>query len=132
LMLKKADFPIVPIEFVQNLTGLIDFKNGLKKICQLTKKDFWVTLGNRGCLMHCLNGSNIKIPAFKIKALDSLGAGEAFRAAFIFGLVKKWPILKIMQFANAAGAIQCTRLGNIKAIPSKKEVFRCLKTNLSS
>ncbi len=121
-MLQKADFPIVPIEFVQKL----DRKNGLEKIRQLIQKDFWVTLGPQGCLMQDKKGLKIKVSGFKVKAVDSLGAGEAFRAGFIYGLVKKWPILKIMHFANRAGALQCTKPGNIDAIPSKKEVFSCL------
>jgi sulfofructose kinase len=122
LMLKKADFPIVPIEFVKKM----DDENGLKKIRQLIQKDFWVTLGSDGCLMQTKIGRIIKLPGFKIKAVDTLGAGEVFRGAFIYGLTQKWPMTKIMQFSNAAGALQCTKPGNINALPNKKEVLSCL------
>ena len=61
-------------------------------------------------------------PAFRVDAVDTTGAGDVFRAGFIYALLRGWPTDDILRFANAAAAVSCTRLGALGGIPSLEEV----------
>ena len=54
--------------------------------------------------------------------MDTTGAGDVFRAAFIYALLRNWSTDEILRFANAAAAVSCTRLGALGGIPSLEEI----------
>ena len=57
-----------------------------------------------------------------VKVVDATGAGDVFRAGFIYGLLQKWAVPEILRFANATAAVSCTRLGAIPSVPTLDEV----------
>jgi sugar/nucleoside kinase (ribokinase family) len=61
-----------------------------------------------------------------VSVVDSTGAGDVFRAGFIYGLLQGWPIPQVLRFANAAAAVSCTRLGALASVPSIEEVTEVL------
>lgn len=63
-----------------------------------------------------------KSPAFKIKPLDTTGAGDAFIGAFIYALTEKLNISKALRYANASGALASLKVGAQNAIPTKEEI----------
>jgi hypothetical protein len=69
----------------------------------------------------------IHVPAFPVHAVDTTGAGDVFRAGFVYGALSGWPTADILRFANAAAAVSCTRLGAISAIPTLAEVEELLR-----
>jgi fructokinase len=77
---------------------------GWKAIC--------VTLGARGCAI--LAGDEYVVAdSYPVKVADTVGAGDAFAAAFLHGLSRQWEIEKIAAFANRVGAIVASRAGAI-------------------
>lgn len=80
-----------------------------------------VTLGARGCRIHA-NGEAIAVEAPQIEAVDTVGAGDAWSAAALYGLTQQWPLDRTARFANRLGAIVASRPG---AIPhwSTAELF---------
>jgi fructokinase len=50
-------------------------------------------------------------PGFPVAVADTVGAGDAFAAAFLHGLQLGWPIERITRFANALGALVASRPG---------------------
>lgn len=88
-----------------------------------------VTDGERGCA-YCLNENEGKIPAFKVNAVDTTGAGDSFLAGFIHQLCQygvsalgqpeaaKWMVM----YASAVGALTTIRAGAISAQPTATEV----------
>ena len=54
-------------------------------------------------------------------AVDTTGAGDVFRAAFIYGLLKGLPPRDMLRFANAAAAVSCTRAGAMASVPTTDE-----------
>jgi sugar/nucleoside kinase (ribokinase family) len=68
----------------------------------------------------------IHVPAFSVHAVDTTGAGDVFRAGFVYGLLAGWPALEILKFANAAAAVSCTRLGAMNSAPALTEVEQML------
>jgi len=69
-----------------------------------------VTLGSKGCAvfhadeLHAFAGISIEVA-------DTVGAGDAFAAAFLHGLDAGWPMARTAAFANAAGALVASREG---------------------
>jgi 5-dehydro-2-deoxygluconokinase len=51
------------------------------------------------------------VPGFPVEIYNVLGAGDAFAAGFIYGLVKGWDYYKASRMGNAGGAIVVTRHG---------------------
>ena len=59
-----------------------------------------------------------RYPAYPIlDILDTTGAGDAFRAGLCYGLVQSWPLKRTVEFASAAAACHCRRLGGSSKIP---------------
>ena len=84
-----------------------------------------MTRGEQGSV--ALDGDTFHVaPAFKVKVVDGTGAGDVFRAGFIYGLLQKWPVPDMLRFANAAAALSCTRLGAIPSVPTLAEVQKLL------
>ena len=67
------------------------------------------------------------MPAFKVAAIDTLGAGDVFHGAFAFRLVETGDAVESMRFAAAAAAIRCTRFGMLSAAATRAEVDDFLK-----
>lgn len=88
-----------------------------------------VTLGKRGCLVSQKSGFAF-IPAFKVKAVDTTGAGDAFVGGFSAGLVKfKGDLLAAARFGTAVAALSVTKRGAALAMPRAKEIAALLKKN---
>jgi sulfofructose kinase len=49
--------------------------------------------------------------AFRVPAIDTTGAGDIFHAGFIYGLLESWPLQRMLDFACAAAALNCTAAG---------------------
>ncbi|HID08561.1 MAG TPA: carbohydrate kinase, partial [Armatimonadetes bacterium] len=69
-----------------------------------------VKLGERGCFLTDGKESHY-IPAFKVDPVDATGAGDAFMAGFLVGVLKGWDLATIGRFANAVGALCVTAMG---------------------
>jgi fructokinase len=75
-----------------------------------------VTLGARGCAMF-VGGDYVEAPGIRVDVADTVGAGDAFAAAFVHGLVAGWPTAKIASFANHLGALVAANPGAIPDWP---------------
>jgi sugar/nucleoside kinase (ribokinase family) len=70
----------------------------------------------RGCTVGY--GARIRnIKAYKVSPVSTIGAGDAFDAAFILGSLQKWSVEKTACFANVVAAISTTQYGCMTAIP---------------
>ncbi len=125
---KIVDYVVCSKRFAEEVTGLqvdYDNKQTLLDIYQALRQEFSgeivITLEDKGSL-YCQDGVVKIMPAPKVKAIDSTGAGDIFHGAFIYGLVKKWDIAKICKLSNIAGALSVTRLGGRKSVFSKEEI----------
>ena len=49
----------------------------------------------------------------RVTVADTVGAGDAFAAAFLHGLRERWPTSQIARFANRVGALVASRSGAI-------------------
>ncbi len=91
--------------------------SGIEAFCREGSKRYgWkavcVTLGARGCGMLCCE-EYVEAVGHTVKVADPVGAGDAFAAAFLHGLISHWPVARIAQFANRVGALVASRPGAI-------------------
>ena len=71
-----------------------------------------VTFGERGCAI-LKDGKYSQAPGYHVSVADTVGAGDAFSAAFVHGLSQGWESDRIAQCANAVGALVASRSGAI-------------------
>ncbi|HSU36388.1 MAG TPA: 5-dehydro-2-deoxygluconokinase [Propionibacteriaceae bacterium] len=64
----------------------------------------------------------VESPPIPIKPLNGLGAGDSFGGSLCHGLLAGWPLAKVLQYANAAGAIVASRLECSTAMPTQAEI----------
>jgi fructokinase len=87
----------------------------LEDFCRVYSKEFgWqsacVTRGEKGCVM-LVNGEYAEADGYAVQSQDTVGAGDAFAAAFIHGLSQQWPAREIADFANRVAALVASRPG---------------------
>ena len=63
----------------------------------------------------------VEIPAAQLPAVNGLGAGDAFGGALCLGLLRGWPLDRVLRFAAAAGAIVASRIPCADAMPDFEE-----------
>ena len=119
-------YPIFEQHLPLRLTGERDPERALRKLRRLNEGTLVMTLAEEGAV--ALDGDAFHTaPAYAVKVVDATGAGDVFRAGFIYGLLQRWPVPEILRFANATAAISCTRLGAIPSVPALGEVLALLK-----
>jgi fructokinase len=71
-----------------------------------------ITLGERGCAIF--DGRDfVEARGDKVHVVDTVGAGDAFAAAFVYGLSRGWTVSQIAGFANRVGGLVASRAGAI-------------------
>jgi len=125
-LLSLVDF-IVPNEWeAQFLTG-IKWNGGqgirkmAKSLLEMGVKNVVITLGPKG-LFFKSRSDEFWMKAFKVKAVDTTAAGDAFLGALAYGLAENKPIQEVLRFANGAGALATTKLGAQPSLPFKKDL----------
>jgi len=121
----NADYSVVPFEFVVNWDLNESFAQNLQKLNEM-KDEFWVTAGDKGCMKIC-RGKVYYYPTLQTKVIDTLGAGDVFRAGFIYAALNNFNDKEIGMFANSTALVQCLSRGNCLASPSLHEVMKVYK-----
>ncbi len=99
-------------EYRRRCPGLVVFTAGSRPI-------WWA----RGA-----NGDRREQAPFKVKVVDSAGAGDSFRGGIIYGMLQGWPDAECVRFAAAVAALICTRAPGCVNPPSLEEVRALLKS----
>jgi len=114
---------------VAMFSGIIDIKEGIKKIARKNQRVF-VTLGKRGSLYY-YDGKFIEVPTVEVKPVDTTGAGDAFYAtmltyidnAGIDNFFNNDELIKeALRKANIMGATATLKEGAVSSILSKEEL----------
>ena len=120
-LLAQVTMPIFAQHILSELTGVPDVSAALQHAAAPHHQMTCVTLGSRGALL-LVNGEILHEPAMPVAAVDTTGAGDLFRAGFIFALLSGAPPREILRMANAAAALSCTRPGAMASIPPLSDV----------
>ena len=131
--ISQADFVKVSDEELMIISGMNDIREGIAALHKIGASVVAVTLGKDGTMIS--TGKNIEIVAsIKVESIDSTGAGDAFVGATLYQLsMEAEPkrvlrdleqVKKIISFSNKVGAMVCTKVGAIAALPTQEEVSR--------
>jgi len=116
-LIKLVDIVALNNKEAAALTGLKpeEYKEAAKIIKELGPELVAVKLGPRG--VYALgNDVNEEVPAVKVdRVVDTTGAGDAFAAGLIAGLVRGYTTRKALLYANAVAALKITKLGSHEA-----------------
>jgi fructokinase len=126
-----SDLVKVSDEELEMITGERDLKTGVSQLHAIGAKMVTVTLGQKGTYVSNQNDGAI-VRSIAIESVDSTGAGDAFVGAVLYQFAKldqpreqlrEFERLKeIVAFANKVGALVCTKIGAIAALPTLQEV----------
>ncbi|QDX28408.1 ribokinase [Dickeya poaceiphila] len=86
-----------------------------------------ITLGSRGVWLS-EQGKGQRIPGFRVKAVDTIAAGDTFNGALVTALLEARPMEAAVKFAHAAAAIAVTRHGAQPSVPWREEIDAFLNT----
>jgi sulfofructose kinase len=120
-LFRLATHVIFSSECLRATTGADDLGEGLKRIAKKTAAFLAVSNGPNDILY--LDGGELRrVPVFKIEAVDTLGAGDAFHGGFLLALAEGQGLTEAMRFGAAVAGIKCSRVGGSAGSPSRAEV----------
>jgi ribokinase len=103
------------------LTGASNYGEGAKILLKKGIKIVAVKLGSRGC--YVADGrENHLINAFKVKVVDTTGAGDAFCAGFLYGLIKGKSLYECGRLGNFAASRCIMKMGARTGLPRLKDL----------
>ncbi len=108
-------------EEVEMATGTREPEQAAAVLLDLGVELAIVKLGPRGVFARDRQTS-VLVPPVPVVPLCGLGAGDAFGGALCHGLLAGWKLERLINFANAAGAIVASRLACADAMPDQAEV----------
>jgi sulfofructose kinase len=128
ILLSYVDLLIPGYAFGKQMTGFSDPKDICTALFRKNMDAVILTYADKGCFVY--DGDTFfNVPAFKIGAVDTTGAGDVFHGAFMAGYLWGYDYEKNCIFSNAAAALKCGSMGGQAGIPNKAEVFSFLKEN---
>jgi sugar/nucleoside kinase (ribokinase family) len=66
-------------------------------------------------------GETMEEPAPRVRAMDTTGAGDAFNAGFLAGLLRGLPVRRALRLGNAVGAMSTRAIGGLDGLPQRGE-----------
>ncbi len=130
--LRLADVVKVNAEELAFLTGTRSVAAGLERLAAAGPRLAVATLGAAGCAYRAA-GAEGKVPGYRARVVDTTGAGDAFVAGMLDGLLAasasgpvgipvRERLEQILAYANATAALSTERRGGIPSLPSRRQV----------
>ena len=131
-LLYEIDFVIAAESLPSALTGYDDPARAIQIMArEFDAKMVCVTLGSEGSLAWC-NGRHVRTPGFRVDCVDSTGAGDVFRGAFVSACLRApdGDLEDALAYANASAALSCRALGARAGIATAAEIEQLLVARL--
>jgi sulfofructose kinase len=108
-------------ECLRTTTGVTDLAEGLKRIAR--HSDAFLAVSNGpGDIVVLDRGALRTVPVFHIRAVDTLGAGDALHGGFVLALAEGRTTDEALRFGSAVAGIKCSRIGGSAGAPTRAEV----------
>jgi sugar/nucleoside kinase (ribokinase family) len=125
-IVEHLDLLLLDEQEARNVTRKKRLTDAIEKLTKEGATVVAVKTGRKGCVVGS-RGKIKMIESFRTKSISTIGAGDAFDAAFIYGSLQGWPIQERGLFANTVAAISTTRLGCVTAVPRAEAVRRIVR-----
>lgn len=126
-LLENVDVIIPNQTEAELMTGIkvIDEKSALAAAAELKKlgpKNVIITLGELGALLAEDGKAPVMIPSYRVNAIDTTAAGDAFCGALAAAYASGETLANAVKFGCAAGALATTKMGAEPSLPTKEEI----------
>ena len=130
LVVNESEASFLAGNTVENLTQE-EAKQIAQKLLSNGSKKVIITMAEKGSLYLATEGEQQEIytPAYKVNAVDTTAAGDAYCGALATALAKNNSISDSLKFASAAGALATTKAGAVPSIPSQTEINKLIANN---
>jgi len=122
-----VDHLVVADGYAYPFTKTTIAKKAIEKLLEFGPTTVVITEGIKG-QVGFENGKFVRHKAYKVKTVDSTGAGDAFHTGYLFGLLKGFELDERLRFGSAVAALKCTKAGARAGIPKLSEVRRFLES----
>lgn len=119
-LIELCDHLVLPFGFARTFAGEDDPRVILGKLWSDDRSAVVLTDGDQGAYVRQAGDAvSWHVPAYKVKAVDTTGAGDCFHGAYALALTEGKPPLACVLFATAAAAISVTGQGGRMALPTR-------------
>ncbi|NYT00655.1 MAG: carbohydrate kinase family protein [Methanocellales archaeon] len=119
-IIEKSEVIFLNREEIEELTNS-NYERGSKLLLELGTKKVATTLGEKGC--YLTDGKSIHlISSHKTNVVDTTGAGDAFAAGFLYGLLKRESLHNCGSIGNFFAARCIREYGARKGLPHKRDL----------
>ncbi|MEN6355462.1 MAG: carbohydrate kinase family protein [Armatimonadota bacterium] len=119
--LEYIDYAVPSIEEARMVTGKQDPADVAKVLMDKGVGTVALKMGSEGCYIKSAD-AELRIPIYRVNAVDANGAGDAFAAGFLAGLANGWDLERTGKFGNATGAFCVTALGATTGIKDQATI----------
>ncbi|MEN8907429.1 MAG: carbohydrate kinase family protein [Clostridiales bacterium] len=123
-----VDYIIPSYIYASKFTSEKNVWKACEKIMKYSPKAVIITKGSEGSFIMT-NDERKHIPAIKVKAINTNGAGDVFHGGFISALNDNKNIFEAAKYASYVAGLKCTKTGGIDSIPNYEEVKRFIDNN---
>ncbi len=117
-----SDYVLPGIEDMEKLYGTSSKKEILAYLRKIGCKKVVLKLGEEGAILALPDGEKL-IPGYPVNnPVDTFGAGDAFAAGFISGLLRNMPLEEAVDLGNAVASLSIQFPGNIESLPDRVSV----------
>ncbi|MDX1991057.1 MAG: ribokinase [bacterium] len=82
-----------------------------------------IKMGSRGAYWQAADGQRTFVPAYRVQAVDTVAAGDAFNGGLASALAEGLSLPEAVQRGMATGALSTTRPGAQPSMPTREEVI---------
>jgi sugar/nucleoside kinase (ribokinase family) len=119
---------IISGEFRDRAHPQVDLLSLFAEYQQRVKGLLIFTCGSQEVLFSRKGQEIQRFPSYTVKAIDTAGAGDAFRSGVVYGLLNDWSDLETVRYASALAAIICTRFPGVLDCPTHAEVLEFIQS----
>jgi sugar/nucleoside kinase (ribokinase family) len=119
-LISLSNHLVLPLKFAQAYCCETDPTLILRKLWSDDRAAVVLTDGERGSYVRQAGDAVLwHVPAYKVKAVDTTGAGDCFHGAYAFALIQGKQPVACAVYATAAAAISVTGPGGRMALPDQ-------------
>ncbi|MEM5799799.1 MAG: carbohydrate kinase family protein [Candidatus Aenigmatarchaeota archaeon] len=123
-LIKDSHIAIMNEEEAKLLTKK-ELPKSLQSIKDLGPDTVVITRGNKGCV--AIHGTKFyEQKAYRVKVVDTTGAGDAFTSAFIFSLLRKDAMTYALKFASVCASLNVRSIGAVKNFPTENDILKVI------
>lgn len=113
--LRYTDVFLPSLAEAQKLAGVDDYREAAARLLETGPRIVGIKRGEHGSYVRTPD-TELHVPAYPVEVLDGTGAGDAFVAGFLRGMLEDWDLERTAKFGNAVGGLCTTGIGTTAGV----------------